>query len=340
MREDIAEMMLVGFRGTELNGFHHIVRDVVKYHIGGVILFEYDSGKGSHGRNIVSPKQLKKLCSDLQQLAEGDLLIGIDQEGGKVCRLKPKAGFERVISAEAMGKGGVDTVRKYAAITGKMMKNMGINLNFAPCVDVNINPECPVIGKLGRSFSKDASEVGDFAFQWIEVMREYGVISCAKHFPGHGSSSKDSHNGLVDVTNTWKEEELEPYRMLAKKLDMVMTTHVINGKIDAEYPATLSAATMEMLRNEIGFNGVVITDDMGMKAITDEYGYEDAIKLALQAGVDMLCLGNNLIEYNDNIVPETMELIIEMVNRGEISRDRIHESAERIRAMKEKYLKK
>ena len=336
LRLDVGEMLMVGFRGQELNEDNHIVRDILKYNVGGVILFEYDAQLGKHGRNVVSPNQLKRLCGDLQQLREETLLIGIDQEGGLVCRMKTKAGFDRVISAEKMGKGGLDTVSKYARITAKMLNEAGVNLNFAPCVDVNVNPNCPVIGKLGRSFSENPEIVGECALKWVETLNEWGIISCIKHFPGHGSSSKDSHHGLVDVTNSWKDSELEPYRMLAKKVDMVMTTHVINGQIDADYPATLSRTTIDMLRKDIGFEGVVVTDDMAMKAITNQYGYEDAIKLAIEAGVDMLCLGNNGAEYNPEIVPETVNIIMELVKNGVVESEQIHASAERIRHLKAK----
>lgn len=339
LRQDIGEMLMVGFRGTTLKEDNHIVRDILKYNVGGVILFEYDAPTGKHGRNVTSPQQLKTLCSDLQGLDQKPLLIGIDQEGGMVCRMKVKAGFDRVISARDMGKGGIDTVRKYANITAKMLKTAGVNLNFAPCVDVNVNPDCPVIGKLGRSFSEDPMTVGNCAMEWIKTSNKYGVISCLKHFPGHGSSSKDSHQGLVDVTKSWSEAELEPYRMLVKDADMVMTTHVINGQIDPEFPATLSKITMKKLRDEIGFQGVIVTDDMAMRAITNQYGYEEAIRLAVEAGVDMLCLGNNGAEYNEDIVPKTVEIITNLVNEGVVSRDQIHESAERIRHLKAKRIK-
>ncbi len=342
--DDIAQMLLVGFRGMSLDDNNHIVRDIRDYHIGGVILFEYDAPSGRHYRNIMTPAQVKKLCTQLQELhfdalgSRGNpLLISIDQEGGSVCRLKRQAGFAPLPSAQAMGKGGIDSVRHYAGTTAEMLEELGINLNFAPCVDVNVNPNCPIIGKLGRSFSSEASEVAALAQAWIEVSDSMGIISCPKHFPGHGSSSGDSHQGLVDVSRTWKACELEPYRTLiaSGKVRMIMTTHVINRQLDASgLPATLSEKVLTgLLRDSLGFEGVIITDDMGMGAIANEYGYKEALWRAISAGADLLCLGNNSGKYNPEIVPETIALIKELVAEGRLSAGRIHESAERVRGL-------
>lgn len=336
LRKDIGEMMLVGFRGMSIDKDHHITRDIVEYHIGGVILFEYDAPSGTHNRNIRDPKQVKQLCERLQAVDPETLLIGIDQEGGKVCRLKAKAGFDRVISPQQMGAKGDDTVRHYARVTAKMLSRLGISLNFAPCVDVNVNPQCPIIGKLERSFGSNPHDVARMAAIWMEESRQQGVIPCLKHFPGHGSSTGDSHMGLVDVTKTWTPEELIPYKELIKQgnVPMIMTTHVINGQFDGQ-PATLSNAILtDLLRGDLGYTGVVITDDMGMGAIERQYDYAEAIRMTIEAGADMLCLGNNGSAYNPNIVPETFEIIYELVQGGMIDRQRIHASAERIRKLK------
>lgn len=339
LEEDMAQMLLVGFRGTTLSSSNHIVRDIRDYKIGGVILFEYDAPSGRHERNIHGTKQLQTLCKALQELREEPLFIGIDQEGGKVCRLKSKAGFPSIISAQRMGEGGEDSVRFYALRTATMLKSMGINLNFAPCVDVNVNPDCPIIGKLERSFSGDETEVARYAKLWIQVCDSIGVMSCPKHFPGHGSSRGDSHLGLVDVSRWWQSKELYPYQQLIadSAVRMIMTTHVINRQLDPSgLPATLSKKVLtSWLRDSLHYQGLIITDDMGMGAIANEYGYKEALEMSINAGADILCIGNNSVVYNPDIVPQTIALLQELVAEGKISPARIRASATRIRHAKQ-----
>ena len=214
---------------------------------------------------------------------------------------------------------------------------MGINLNFAPCVDVNVNPDCPVIGKIERSFSPKPERVAHCASIWVEEQQRQGVIACLKHFPGHGSSQKDTHLGLADVSDTWKDKELLPYKRLIAdgEVQMIMTTHVFNARLDSIYPATLSWHTLtDLLRDSLGFKGVIITDDLAMGAMTKQYPYEDILRLTILAGADLLCLSNNGQEYNPEIVPQTVDIIYNMVKTGVIPRSRIHNSAQRIRELK------
>lgn len=341
LRHDIGEMLLVGFRGTELNDTCHIVRDIRDYGIGGVILFEYDAPSGSRPRNITSPEQLRRLCGALQSVAEEKLLIGIDQEGGRVTRLKSNYGFPAFASAQKTASDGNDSVRYYARLTASTLRDLGINLNFAPCVDVNINPSCPVIGKLERSFSKNSRRVAECAAIWVEEQQRQGVTACLKHFPGHGSSKADTHKGLADVTDSWRPAELDPYRTLISSNDirMVMTTHVFNAQIDSLLPATLSARTLKgLLRDSLHFGGVIITDDLAMGAMTQQYEYAEMLRHTILAGADMLCLSNNGKEYDADIVPKTIDLIFSMVQRGDVPAERIRESAARLRALKQKML--
>lgn len=342
LSKDIGEILLVGFRGTSINEQHHIVRDIRKYHVGSVILFEYDAPSGTRHRNVESPKQLKNLCHDLQKYAQGNLLIGVDQEGGNVARLRTKDGFPSTLSAQESAKGGAAAVESNAMIVAKELAEAGINLNFAPCVDVNVNPSCPVIGKMGRSFSNKSNEVTDYARIWIQTQNKQGVLSCLKHFPGHGSATGDTHAGLVDVSKSWQEDELVPYRQLiaTDDVDMVMVAHVINSQMGDNLPASLSPQVVtEKLRNQLGFEGVIVTDDLAMGAITKQYGFEEAIKMALLAGCDMLCLSNNAGKYDPDMVPRAVEAIQEFVATGELSAEAIHASAERIRQLKKKILK-
>lgn len=332
--EDVGEMLLVGFRGIAVDSTNHIWRDLTHFHVGSVILFDYDAQSGKRGRNIRSVQQVQSLCRQLRRVSPG-LLIGIDQEGGAVSRLHQRYGFPIVASHKASASEGDDSVRSCARITGRMLHDVGVNLNFAPVADVDVNPQCPVIGGMGRSFSPSADKVSECCRIWIEEQRKQGVVSCMKHFPGHGSATGDTHKGLVDVSDTWKGIELIPYRSLAKDVPMVMTAHVINRQLDpAGLPASLSPAITSYLRDTLGFKGVIVTDDMAMGAIVNQYSFETAIRMAIEAGADMLCLSNNGGQYDTELVPKTVRIIKKMVDDGTVSAERIHESAERIRALK------
>ena len=333
--EAIGEMLLVGFRGTEIDSTNHIWRDIRDYHVGSVILFDYDAPTGTRGRNIKSPKQVKTLCSQLRSLSP-TLFIGIDQEGGRVSRLSTKYGFPTILSAQKCAEKGFDTVRHYARLTAEMLHTLGINLNFAPVADVNVNPDCPVIGGIERSFSSDTAKVTQCCNIWIEEQHRQGVTSCLKHFPGHGSAKGDTHKGLVDVTETWQRYELAPYDSLPD-CDMVMTAHVINRQMDPSgLPASLSSKITSYLRDSIGFKGVIITDDLAMGAITNQYTLEQTIRMALEAGADLLCLSNNGGHgYDPDIVPKVVKIIKQLVTDGTVNPDRIRQSALRVRELKE-----
>ena len=334
--EAIGEMLLVGFRGTSIDSTHHIWRDIRDYHVGSVILFDYDSPTGTRGRNIKSAKQVKTLCQQLRKLSP-TLLIGIDQEGGMVSRLSTRYGFPSTLSAQKSAELGLDTVRHYARLTAKMLRGLGINLNFAPVADVNVNPSCPVIGGMGRSFSADTSVVTECCAIWMDEQRKQGVASCLKHFPGHGSAKGDTHKGLVDVSKTWQRRELAPYRELANlKLDMVMTAHVINRQLDPSgLPASLSPKITSYLRDTLGFRGVIVTDDLAMGAIAGQYNLEQTVRMALDADADLLCLSNNGgYGYDPQIVPKVVKIIKKLIDEGSVSPDRIYQSAQRVRALK------
>ncbi|MBR1792891.1 MAG: hypothetical protein IJ764_04550 [Bacteroidales bacterium] len=340
LREDIGEMLLVGFRGQRLSDCPHIKRDIEQYHVGSVILFEYDAPTGKRHRNIASPIQLRQLCQDLQTIASKRLLIGIDQEGGRVCRMRAIDGFPRIASPQYTASQGMDTVRHYARLTAKMLQHAGVNFDFAPVADVDVNPYCPVIGKLERSFSADTHVVASCCRIWLDELARQNVIGCLKHFPGHGSASGDTHAGLVDVTKTWKNYELTPYKeLLAEgRVPAIMVAHVINRQIDPQWPASLSHKTItELLRTQMGFDGVVVTDDLAMGAIIQHYDYPVVIQQAILAGADLLCLSNNGINgYDSDIVPKTVNIILQLVADGIISEQQIHASAERVRTLKKR----
>lgn len=342
LKEQIGQMLMVGFRGVDLSPDSHIVSDITQLHVGGVILFDYDAPRKKYGRNIKSPQQLKKLTADLQSLSDTKLLIAIDQEGGRVNRLRMVYGFPPTVSAKFQGKiNSIDTTAKYAAQTAATLAHLGFNLNFAPCVDVDVNPLCPVIGKLERSFSADPEIVSKHAEIWLAEQAKQNVVGCVKHFPGHGSAKADTHIGVADVTGTWTAAELEPYRRLIQtgKVQAVMTAHVFNTELDARYPATMSEAVITgLLRRQLGFEGVVVTDDLAMGALVDHYSLEDILVRAVLAGADVLCLSNNGETYDPHIARKAVELIFKAVQDGRIPQQRIEESYRRIMKLKRNIL--
>lgn len=333
LEEKIGEMLMIGFRGFEVSDTSHIVRDIEEFHLGGVILFDYDVPTDRPVRNIESPKQVQNLISQLKNLSDKPLFIAVDQEGGRVARLKESRGFVPNVSAEYLGETDhVDTTRYYAESMADQLHELGFNINFAPVVDLNINPDNPVIGRIERSFSANPEIVEKHASIFLEEFTEHNILGVLKHYPGHGSAWNDSHVGMADVTDTWQESELEPYRELIQSGHQfaVMTAHVLNENLDPEWPATLSEEVQtNILRNDLGFDGVLFSDDMQMEAIRSFYGLETAITRAINAGVDVVVFGNNSVYWPD-IVPRAVKIIKQKIEAGEISEDRIDASYNRI----------
>ncbi|RXK87804.1 glycoside hydrolase family 3 [Chlorobaculum sp. 24CR] len=333
----IGQMLMIGFRGMEAKAGSPVAADIRERGIGAVVLFDYDVPSRSPVRNIESAEQLRRLSSELQQRSSIPLLVAIDQEGGRVCRLKPSRGFPPTLSAARLGKlDNADNTRQAAGSTAALLASLGVNMNLAPVVDLNVNQNNPVIGKLDRSFSADPAVVARQARIFVDAFHRHGVIAALKHFPGHGSSTTDTHKDFTDVTATWSKKELEPYRKLIGEgyNDPVMTAHVFNARLDSRYPATLSKATIDgFLRQKLGFRGVVVSDDMQMKAIADRYGLEEAIRLSIDAGVDILIFGNN-VSYDPDIASKATSIIRRLVEKGAISPKRIDESYRRIMALK------
>ena len=331
--------MMVGLRGLSVTPDAPIVADIVKRQVGSVVLFSYDVALQSNVRNVESPAQVAQLTASLQAQAAARLLIAVDQEGGLVARLNESHGFPATLSAQALGeRNDLAFTTAQAGLLAQTLAAAGITHNLAPVVDVNTNPANPVIGGLGRSFSADPAAVIDQARAFIEAHHAHGITTTLKHFPGHGSSQADSHLGLVDVSATWQPLELEPYRALIGEglADAVMTAHVFNAALDPDLPATLSQAVITgVLREELGYDGVVITDDMNMGAITSQYGFERAAVLAIQAGADILAYGNNLV-YDPQVAERAIAALLAAVERGELSEARIDESHRRVTKLSER----
>lgn len=339
--EKIGQMLMVGFRGTVATSDSSIARYIRDYHLGSVIFFDFDVELKKADRNVASPAQLKALVDSLQSFAKIPLLVAIDQEGGRVNRLKTTYGFPASVSAQYLGRiNNTDSTRFYADRTARTLKSVGINVNFAPVADVNSNPDNPVIGKLERSYSADPEIVATHARIVTAVHKEHGIVTTFKHFPGHGSAWNDSHVGMADVTTTWADSELIPYRRAieANELDAIMTAHIFNANFDKNHPGTLSKHVLTgMLRGDLGFEGVIYSDDMQMKAVADFYGLEQAIELGINAGIDILTFGNNTHQYEPDIAERAFKTIKRLVETGRISESRIDESYQRIMKLKRSY---
>ncbi len=326
-------MLLIGFPGPAVDS--KVLEEVRAGKVGSIIIFE---------KNIPPANSfvaLKKIIWTYQQAAPIPLFVSIDQEGGRVNRLKDKYGFPRSITAAAMGKApSLDSVRFYADATASTLAGLGINMNFGPVVDLASNPNNPIIAKYGRAFSANEDSVSLMAKEFIKQHHRYNVLTSLKHFPGHGSSKDDTHLGIADVTNTWEPRELTPYKVLIDSgyADAIMTSHIVNKKLDKKgRPGTLSKSVLDsILRKQLRFDGVIFTDDMQMHAITKHYGLEEAIKLAILGGVDIMTFSNNIQGSDQRTVDKVHSIVKDFVKRGTITEERINESFRRIMKLKDR----
>jgi beta-N-acetylhexosaminidase len=320
----VASLLIVGFRGERLADAPWLRTAITRDGLGGVILFDRDQLTG-RARNVVSPAQVAALTRDLRATAgAAGLLIGVDQEGGVVTRFGPSHGFPALASEAQVGAGTVTAARTWARTLATTVADAGCNLDFAPVVDLDVDPTSPAIGALGRAFSADPGVVVQMAGIELDALHTRGVRSAAKHFPGIGSATVNTDFGVADVTKTWSAAELEPYRRLnaARKLDAVMVGHVVNGQIDASYPASLSRPTLDRLRNDIGFDGPAVTDDLQAAAITQRYGADEAVLLALEAGNDLLLFANQQV-YDPGIVAHVVGVVMGAIAHGRLTGEQI-----------------
>jgi beta-N-acetylhexosaminidase len=335
LEEQIAGLLIVGFRGADLTEAPWLGRALATGGLGGVILFDRDQITGE-ARNVVSPSQVRRLTDDLRAAAGArPILVGVDQEGGVVTRLSPAHGFPAVASEATIGAGPSSAARRWASSLAGTLVESGFDLNFAPVVDPDVNPRSPAIGALDRSFSADPDTVVVMATIEIEAHRAAGVRTTLKHFPGIGSSATNTDFGVADVTATWSRTELEPFRRLiaAGEADLVMAGHVVNRHLDPDHPASLSPAIVgELLRGELGWDGVVVTDDLQAAAITTAFGADEAVVRALEAGNDLLLFANQQV-YSSGIVDRAVDVVGEAIAAGRLPQSRIEEAYSRVQRL-------
>ena len=296
---------------------------------GGVILFR---------RNISEPAQLSDLCRQLQSLSKPDpLLIAVDHEGGRVCRLPIP--FTQFPTAMDLGLcQSFSLTYSMAKVMAQELKAVGINMNLAPVLDVHTNPQNPVIGD--RSFGRNPIRVGSLGLAIIAGLQDHGIIACGKHFPGHGGTSQDSHKKLPTIQDrleSLENIEFKPFQhAIANRVSSIMAAHVLYPALDPQYPATLSKKIIDiLLRKTMGFGGVVVSDDLEMGAITNHWKIGPATVKSLLAGVDLFIIGHDASRQI-----EAMDAVHQAVDSGEISTKRLETSLARVYHLKNSFLKK
>ncbi|MDW9478602.1 glycoside hydrolase family 3 protein [Sinorhizobium meliloti] len=334
LRKMIGQMVLVGFVGNkpEDEGYRTVLNQAAQGRISGVLYLT---------RNIRSLRAVGNLNERLQSVSSIPLLVALDQEGGRIERLTKTVGFKETPSAASVAQymSPGEAKAEYSNMAAGLAA-FGFNLNLGPVVDLNTNPHNPIIGRLGRSYSSDEKKVVAYARAFIQGHRENGVITALKHFPGHGSSSGDTHKGAVEVTDSWGDSELAPYRDLIASGDAqtIMSSHVVNRNIpDAEdTPASMSPATLiGLLRKKLKFKGVVISDDLQMGAIISTRSFEDAVRQAVLAGNDVLVFAND--KRPDPAIPDRIsDFLLKEARSNPTILARIQESYGRIMRLKNK----
>lgn len=328
------QMIVIGFQGDDAEDASVVAlrEELSAGRLGGVMFLK---------TNIKSLEAASAMNAAFRA-ASPDLLpfITIDQEGGAVERLTKAVGFNEIPNAAAIAKS--NTPEEAEAIYATMaaaMAELGFSVNFGPVADVNLNINNQVIAKFGRSFSADPQVVARYDEAFIAAHHAAGLITALKHFPGHGSSTADSHEGFVDITDTWQDSELDPYRTMIKDdmVDMVMVGHLYHaGYADkgTQTPASLSRQWITgVLRETLGFDGVVISDDLEMGAIREHYDLHDTVALAVRAGTDVL-LFSNTARYRASLGLEVLEILVAEAEADPEFAARIEQSYDRIVALK------
>ncbi len=340
LRDRIGQMIMVGFRGITPREAQPTLHNIGEGNVGAVVLFDVDAETGGP-RNIQSPGQLRELVAALKEVGRIPVLVTVDAEGGFYHRLKERYGFAPATPAATMGeRNDLEYTRSEARVTATELARAGIDMNLAPVVDL-LNPANLTVSARRRSFSSDPVMVAAHARAFILGHKDVGVLTALKHFPGMGGVLKPYAPGVGELIQSWSTAELQPYRSLNDDglIDAVLASRVTHPEIDERDPGCLSARTIDgLLRDDIGFEGVVLTDAMEMLPIWDVYGFERGILKAIEAGCDMLlfCNESGIVPYSDERAPAAVQVILDAIERGDVSEERINKSCARILALKER----
>jgi beta-N-acetylhexosaminidase len=330
----LGQMLLVGFSGADEADNRELDALVCEVRAGGILL---------SGGNVVDDAQVKRLTAAIRARAAAcgasAPLVAMDAEGGRVMRLSPRAGYVVTLSAsELAAANDLALTELEARRIGRMLRDAGVGWDLAPVVDVGYNPANAVIVGRGRTYGANPLVVTAHARAFIRGLHAEGVLSALKHFPGHGSSFADSHEGFVDVTATAdREVELMPYRaLLGERIaDAVMIAHVFNRRLDDRYPASLSHATITgLLRQDLGWQGPVVSDDLRMGAIDQHYGLAQAALLALEAGADILLIVEDRLPDGRSAAALTLATIRAALAEGRLGPERVAEALSRVAMLK------
>ena len=331
------QMIIVGFKGdgVDSKSVQGLAKEMSTGDLGGVMYLK---------PNVASAAAVKQM-NQLFAAADPALpppFIAVDQEGGFVQRLTPSVGVPDTPSAENVAKTeDQDQARATYEKMAAGLADLGFNLNFGPVADLNLNPKNPIIGKFGRSYGTDALTVGRYAFSFIEAHHDHGVLTALKHFPGHGSSTGDTHLGFVDVTKTWQESELTSfsYIMAHATVDMVMVGHLYNANFpdgNEKLPASLSPHWVtQILRGQLKYDGVVVSDDLEMGAIVKMFDLHDTVVKAVTAGVDILLFSNSG-DYSPDLVDKVRGIIVDEAQKDPAFKANVEASYKRIIALKDR----
>jgi beta-N-acetylhexosaminidase len=318
---EIANMFMLGFEGKQLSSSSGIMSDICDRGLGGVILFK---------KNIGTSAQLKRLTAQLSS-CRNKPLISTDQEGGTVRRIRYGQEYPR---ASQVAKMDTKAAYKLYHRMGAELKKYGINYNLAPVADLDVQPKNYIIHKLGRSYGSNPKTVRSFDTAFIKAMHANNILTALKHYPGHGSSLGDTHRGFVDVSKTWSPAELEPF--LSRAADSIMVAHVVNSRItEPGVPASLSPKAIGKLR-KYNHNVVVITDDLQMGAIRKYYSTAHTLQRAINAGDDILLLGNQLTSKHKVSTKQLIKIVRSLLTSGKISALSIKNANRRINRMRGK----
>ena len=295
----IGELFILGFFGKTVPSW--LKEFAGRYGLGGVILFDYSCQTREYDNNIDSPEQLRALCAEIAALPSAPMVF-IDQEGGLVRRLKDSRGFASLPSAKEFNHLALDQKRALLTASFAEMRRLGVHYDFAPVIDVDYNPDNPNIGRIKRSYSADIAEVEANALLASEIARAQRVGLCLKHFPGIGGAVVDSHQEFMDISDALRPEQEELFYSLAPKMfgDAVLVSHAIVRQWDSDNPMTLSAAGLGRLRSRLP-DTLLITDDMQMQGLQKAMGTREASLRSLKAGMDMVCIGNNLFDQEQEM---------------------------------------
>jgi beta-N-acetylhexosaminidase len=330
LEPSVGETFLLGFRGTTVPAWLH---DFARQHgLGGVILFDYDVPTARRGRNIESPRQLETLCREVHALPSRPLVF-IDQEGGQVRRLKEPLGFAPLPSARSFAALSLAERREVARTSVEEMRRLGIDFDLAPVIDLDTNPQNPNIGAIKRSYSPDIEGVRANAHLFGEAARDAGLQLCVKHYPGLGGATVDSHQELTELDGRFNAAQEALFSELARDLpgEAILLSHGLVREWDAEWPVSISQPAIARLRAAAP-DALLVTDDLQMEGLRRVAPLDDACLRGLRAGVDLLCVGNNLA-YDEAAVWSAVESVSRAC-QADAFRARIGEASARVQARK------